>query len=99
MEEPDLEHVPAGDTVSSLLISAREGLGLSQKDVADMLFLQLAFIQRIDEGLFQKLPKQDKLGLYTILVDSVDYYGNKIEKNNVQSIERHIARIITGDFS
>ena len=58
MEEPDLEHVPAGDTVSSLLISAREGLGLSQKDVADMLFLQLAFIQRIDEGLFQKLPKQ-----------------------------------------
>lgn len=58
MEEPDLEDVPAGDTVSSLLISAREGLGLSQKDVADMLFLQVAFIQRIDGGQFHKLPKR-----------------------------------------
>jgi len=36
--------------------------------------------------------------MYTILVDSVDYYGNKIEKNNFQSIERYIARIITGDL-
>ena len=58
MEEPDLEDVPAGDTVSSLLISGREGLGLSQKDVADRLFLQVAFIQRIDGGQFHKLPKR-----------------------------------------
>jgi len=36
--------------------------------------------------------------MYTILVDSVDYYGNKIERNNFQSIERYIARIITGDL-
>jgi len=36
--------------------------------------------------------------MYTILVDSVDYYGNKIKKNNFQSIERYIARILTGDF-
>jgi len=37
--------------------------------------------------------------MYTILVDSVDYYGKKIEKNNFQSIERDIAKIISGDFS
>jgi len=36
--------------------------------------------------------------MYTILVDSVDYYGNRIENNNFQSIERYLARIITGDF-
>jgi hypothetical protein len=36
--------------------------------------------------------------MYTILVDSVDYYGRKIENNSFQSIERYIARIITGDF-
>lgn len=58
MEGSDLEDVPAGETVSGLLVSAREELGLSQKDVADMLFLQVTFIQKIDEGLFQKLPKR-----------------------------------------
>ena len=58
MEGSDLEDVPASETVSGLLFSAREELGLSQKDVADMLFLQVTFIQRIDEGLFQKLPKR-----------------------------------------
>jgi len=36
--------------------------------------------------------------MYTILIDSVDYYGNKIEKNHIQSIERYIAKIITGDL-
>ena len=33
MEGSDLEDVPAGETVSGLLVSAREELGLSQKDV------------------------------------------------------------------
>ncbi|ABM75387.1 Hypothetical protein NATL1_08291 [Prochlorococcus marinus str. NATL1A] len=37
--------------------------------------------------------------MYTILVDSVDYYGKRIEKNNFQSLERYLARIITGDIS
>jgi|TARA_B100000427_G_scaffold306994_1_gene294149 hypothetical protein len=36
--------------------------------------------------------------MYTILVDSVDYYGEKIERNNSQSIERYLAKIISGDF-
>ena len=57
MEESDLENVPVGETVSALLVSAREELGLSQKDVADMLFLQVTCIQRIDEGLFHDFPK------------------------------------------
>jgi len=37
--------------------------------------------------------------MYTILVDSVDSYGKKIEANNFQAIERYLAKIITGDFS
>jgi len=36
--------------------------------------------------------------MYTILVDSVDYYGKRIEKNNLQSLERFLANIITGDL-
>ena len=48
------EHVP---TVSELLIRAREGLGLSQKEVADHLYLTISFIVYIDEGSFEKIPK------------------------------------------
>jgi len=35
--------------------------------------------------------------MYTILVDSVDSFGKRIERNNFQSIERYLAKIITGD--
>nr|WP_269613770.1 YqeG family HAD IIIA-type phosphatase [Prochlorococcus marinus] len=52
----------------------------------------------IGDRVFTDILVGNRLGMYTILVDSVDYYGNKIEKNNFQSIERYIARIITGDF-
>ena len=41
----------------------------------------------------------NRLGMYTILVDSVDYYGNRIERSNIQSIEKYFAKIISGDFS
>ena len=53
-----MEDISAGETVSELLVSAREKLGLSQKDVANTLFLQITFIQSIDEGLFNELPKR-----------------------------------------
>jgi len=52
----------------------------------------------IGDRVFTDILVGNRLGMYTILVDSVDYYGNKIEKNIFQSIERYIARIITGDF-
>ena len=52
----------------------------------------------IGDRIFTDILVGNRLGMYTILVDSVDYYGNKIEKNNFQSIERYLARIITGDF-
>ena len=53
----------------------------------------------IGDRVFTDILVGNRLGMYTILVDSVDYYGNKIEKNTFQSIERYIARIITGDLS
>ncbi len=52
----------------------------------------------IGDRVFTDILVGNRLGMYTILVDSVDYYGNKIEKNNFQTIERYIARIITGDL-
>ena len=52
----------------------------------------------IGDRVFTDILVGKRLGLYTILVDSVDYYGKKIEKNNFQEIERYLAKIITGDF-
>ncbi|MEX1237317.1 MAG: helix-turn-helix domain-containing protein, partial [Pseudomonadales bacterium] len=43
--------------VSKLLIEAREAKGLSQKEVAEQLYLTVTFIRYIDEGAFDKIPK------------------------------------------
>ena len=53
----------------------------------------------IGDRIFTDILVGNRLGMYTILIDSIDYYGNKIEKNNFQSIERYLAKIITGEFS
>ena len=53
----------------------------------------------IGDRIFTDILVGNRLEIYTILVDSVDYYGKKIERNNLQSIERFIAKIITGVFS
>ena len=39
-------------------MEAREKLGLSQKDVADQLFLKPHYIKNIDDGEFDRFPKQ-----------------------------------------
>ena len=53
----------------------------------------------IGDRVFTDIIVGNRLGMYTILVDSVDYYGKKIERNKSQSIERYLAKIISGDFS
>ena len=53
----------------------------------------------IGDRIFTDILVGNRLGMYTILVDSVDPYGERIENNNFQSIERYLARIITGGFS
>ena len=50
----------------------------------------------IGDRVFTDILVGNRLGMYTILVDSVDYYGQRIERNNFQSIERSIAKIISG---
>ena len=52
----------------------------------------------IGDRVFTDILIGNRLGMYTILVDSVDCYGNKIERNRLQSIERLIAKFISGDF-
>jgi cytoskeleton protein RodZ len=55
--EDAIEEPAEEQTVSERLVEAREGLGLSQKDVADQLFLTSAFIRYLDEAQFEKIPK------------------------------------------
>lgn len=57
MSESEEEQAPV-QSISALLSETREKLGLSQRDVADQLFLTGTFIRYIDEGLFEKIPKQ-----------------------------------------
>tara|TARA_Y100001968_G_scaffold11012_1_gene9232 strand:+ start:9328 stop:9603 length:276 start_codon:yes stop_codon:yes gene_type:complete len=52
----------------------------------------------IGDRIFTDILVGNRLEMYTILVDSVDYYGNKIENNKFQSLERYLARFITGVF-
>jgi len=47
----------SGETVSRQLVRARGARGLSQKEVADELFLTTTFIRYLDEGDFEKIPK------------------------------------------
>lgn len=58
MAEPNLEnieqHMPSA---SEMLVVAREQSGLSQKEVADQLYMTVAFIRYIDEGAFDKIQK------------------------------------------
>jgi len=52
MSEPDV--LPR---VSIMLVEARNAMGLSQKDVADQLFLTPTFIRYMDEGQFYMISK------------------------------------------
>ena len=69
------------------------------KKILDTIPCSADEIAIIGDRVFTDILVGNRLGMYTILVDSVDYYGNKIDKNYFQSIERNLARIITGDFS
>ena len=51
----------------------------------------------IGDRVFTDIIVGNRLGMYTILVDSVDYYGRKNKKNNFQNLERFISRLITGE--
>ncbi len=57
MTAPESEQELAPSAVSARLVQAREAKGLSQKDVADQLFLTTTFIRYLDAGEFHKIPK------------------------------------------
>lgn len=60
MTEEDIHETvvePPQPGVSVLLSQARERLGLSQKEVADKLFLTTSFIRYIDDGEFERISK------------------------------------------
>tara|TARA_Y100001968_G_C19192390_1_gene635826 strand:- start:175 stop:486 length:312 start_codon:yes stop_codon:yes gene_type:complete len=68
------------------------------KKILDKIPYSTNEIAIIGDRVFTDIIVGNRLGMYTILVDSVDSYGEKIERNTFQSIERYIANIITGDF-
>ena len=58
VDEPlGLESPAALKGPSELLVKARQRLGLSQKEVADELYLTTSFIEYIDAGEFTSIPK------------------------------------------
>ena len=69
------------------------------KKVLDKIPYSSNEIAIIGDRIFTDILVGNRLGMYTILVDSVDYYGNRVERNNIQSIEKFFAKIISGDFS
>ena len=69
------------------------------KKVLDKIPYSSNEIAIIGDRIFTDILVGNRLGMYTILVDSVDYYGNRIEKNKIQSIEKYFAKIISGAFS
>ena len=69
------------------------------KKVLDKIPYSSNEIAIIGDRIFTDILVGNRLGMYTILVDSVDYYGNRVERNNIQSIEKYLAKIISGDIS
>ena len=58
VDEPlELEAPAAVKNPSELLVEARQRLGLSQKEVADELYLTTSFIEYMDTGEFASIPK------------------------------------------
>ena len=66
--------------------------------ILDKIPYKSSQIAIIGDRVFTDILVGNRLGMYTILVDSVDYYGKKIERNKFQSTERFLAKIITGDL-
>ena len=57
-ENGALESSAAVKGPSALLAEARQRLGLSQKEVAEKLYLTTSFIKHIDDGEFSRIPKE-----------------------------------------
>jgi cytoskeleton protein RodZ len=80
VDEPlELESPAAVKRPSELLAEARQRLGLSQKEVADKLYLTTSFIKHIDAGEFSSLPQPAFIkGYLRIYARMVDLSGDEI---------------------
>ena len=85
---------------SQALVEAREKLGLSQKEVADKLFLTITVIKQIDQGEFDRLPRQAFIrGYLRSYARVVSLSGDRIvelyEKKSQSSAVTAQVRVIT----
>ncbi len=75
----ELESPAAVKRPSELLAEARQRLGLSQKEVADKLYLTTSYIKYIDAGEFSSLPKPAFIkGYLRTYARVVDLSGDEI---------------------
>ena len=80
----------AGKSLSELLTEAREQLGLSQKEVADELYLTTSFIEYIDVGEFASIPKPAFIkGYLRAYARVVELSGDEIV--SLYEAEMHVA--------
>ena len=87
-EQLDLKYTYAGGKPSKKkLIKVLDEIPFSYNEIAI-----------IGDRVFTDILVGNRLGIYTILVDSVDSCGERLEKNNFQSLERFFAKIITGEL-
>ena len=86
-EELDLEFTHSGRKPSKRKL----------KKIIDKIPYSSNKIAMIGDRVFTDILVGNRLRMYTILVDSVDYYGNKNESNNFQTLERYFAKIISGE--
>ncbi len=68
------------------------------KNVLDKIPYSSKEIAIIGDRVFTDILVGNRLGMYTILVDSVDHYGKRNDRNKFQILERNLAKIITGDY-
>jgi cytoskeleton protein RodZ len=101
MSEPDNDNQPdALPRVSVMLVEARTALGLSQKEVADQLFLTTNYIRFMDEGEFQRITKTAYIkGYLRTYARVVGLSGDEVVALYQETIQAHVEPVEIRDVT
>ncbi|MFT4719027.1 MAG: cytoskeleton protein RodZ [Candidatus Azotimanducaceae bacterium] len=86
--------------VSIMLVEARNALGLSQKDVADQLFLTPTFIRYMDEGQFHMISKTAYIkGYLRTYARVVGISGDEVVAGYEETVQSMVEPVEMGDVT